>query len=78
MIKYYCDACDKEIKPKQVSTLQIARSLQVATDVYRPEAHLCAECTKRALNPILEVGKKYRAREKKGDQLLLTELCERL
>ena len=68
MIKYYCDCCGKGTDNENaMSRLEIAEILCFEIDVYRDEAHLCAECTKRALNPVLEVGKKYRARDQHGN-----------
>lgn len=68
MIKFYCDCCGKGTDNEHdVSRIEIADILRFDSEVYRYEAHLCAECTKRALNPILEVGKKYRARDRHGN-----------
>ena len=67
MIKYFCDCCGASGTETDMARLEPPPFKRCFGDVFE-EYHLCNDCFKRAIiEPILEVGKKYRARDRHGN-----------
>ena len=68
MIQFVCDACGKVNDIIYAATLEIPRALSFAEEFGRDEYQLCLKCAAAALKPtVLEVGKKYKARDLHGN-----------
>lgn len=68
MIQFVCDACGKVDDIIYAATLEIPRALSFAEEFGRDEYQLCHKCAAAALKPpVLEVGKKYKARDPHGN-----------
>ena len=68
MIQFVCDACGKVDDIIYATTLEIPGPLSFSNEFVRDEYQLCCKCAAAALKPpVLEVGKKYKARDSHGN-----------